>query len=101
AQVAVRVRRAGGGAPLGRGLSDARGEALVAAAGIEQVTVGGGEIVVEREVDAEIELSFDAAADPNEPLDPDALALRAGVVRTTVAHTLASGRHEALAIALP
>ena len=101
AQVAVRVRRAAGGALLGRGCSDARGEALVAAAGIEQVTVGDGEIVVEREVDAEIELSVDPAADPSEPLDPDELALRPGVVRTTVAITLASGRHAALAIALP
>lgn len=99
-QAAVRVRRAGG-ALLGRGLSDARGEALVAAAGIEQVTVGGGEIVVEREVDAEIELSYDPAADPTQPLDPDALALRPGVVRSTLAITLASGRHAALAIALP
>ena len=81
----MRVRRAAGGALLGRGCSDARGEALVAAAGIEQVTVGDGEIVV-----ADRDL-----------LDPDALALRPGVVRTTVAITLASGRHAALAIALP
>ena len=101
---ALRVQRSGGGAPLGRGMSDARGEALIAVAGIAQVTVGAGELVVEREIDAEIVVSFDAAspatANPAVP-DPDALAASATAIRTTVPRRLASGRTESLLIELP
>jgi len=100
-QAALRLQRPGGGAVLGRGSSDARGEALVVAAGIPMLSAGAGALVVQREVDAELVISFDPVADPAVPIDPDALALRAGVVRLTVAHRLASGRIDTLHIDLP
>lgn len=100
-QAALRLQRPGGGAVLGRGSSDARGEALVVAAGIPMLSAGAGALVVQREVDAELVVSFDPAADPAVPIDPDALALRAGVVRLTAAHRLASGRTDTLHIDLP
>ena len=98
---ALRLQRPGGGAVLGRGSSDARGEALVVAAGIPMLSAGAGALVVQREVDAELVVSFDPAADPAMPMDPDVLALRAGVVRVTIAHRLASGRTDTLHIDLP
>lgn len=101
AQVALRLQRRGGGAQLGRGLSDARGEALVIAAGIAQLSIGDGEVVVEREVPAELVASFDPAAPAGAAVNPDTLAVRAGVVRKTVHLNLASGRTEALSIDLP
>ena len=101
AHVALRLQRRGGGALLGRGLSDARGEALVIASGIAQLSIGAGAVVVEREVAAELVASFDPAAPADVPPDPDTLALRAGVVRKTINCNLASGRTEALSIDLP
>lgn len=86
---------------FGRGLSDARGEALVVAAGIAQLGVGAGDIVVTPEVPAELVISFDAAAPAGQPVNPDTLAVRAGVIRRTVAHNLASGRTDTLRIDLP
>ena len=56
---------------------------------------------VQREVDAELVISFDPAADPAVPSDPGALALRVGVLRLTLAHRLASGRTDNLHIELP
>ena len=100
-QAALRLQRPGGGAVLGRGSSDARGEALVVAAGIPMLSAGEGLLVVQREVDAELVISFDPAADPAVPSDPDALALRVGVLRLTLAHRLASGRTDNLHIELP
>jgi hypothetical protein len=99
--VALRLQRPGGGALLGRGSSDSRGEALVVAAGIAQFGIGDGEVVVQREVAAELVASFDPETQEGEPVDPDSLALRAGVVRRTVAHTIASGRIDTLRIDLP
>lgn len=101
AGAALRLQRPGGGALLGRGQSDARGEALVVAAGVPQLSVGDGVVVVQRELDAELIASFDAAADPALPPDPDRLALRDGVSRITVALRIASGRVQALAVDLP
>ena len=101
AQVALRLQSRGGGALLGRGASDARGEALVVAAGIAQLSIGDGEVVVQREVQAELVASFDPAAPADAALNPDTLAVRAGVVRKTVNVNLASGRTEALSIDLP
>jgi len=101
AQAAMRLQRPGGGALLGRGLSDARGEALVIAAGIAQLSAGEGEVVVQTEVPAELLISFDPAALADAPVNPDTLAVRAGVIRITVAHTLASGRTDTLNIDLP
>jgi len=101
AHAVLRLHRVAGGQLLGRAMSDARGQALLVAAGITQVTVGQGELVVEREVEADLTVSFDPAADPLLPLDPDALALRAGVVRRILRRNVASGRVETLAVALP
>ena len=101
AQAALRLQRPGDGALLGRGASDARGEALVIAAGIAQVSAGAGALVVQREIDAELVISFDPAATGDGPIDPGALALRAGFLRLTLAHTLASGRIDTLHIDLP
>jgi hypothetical protein len=101
AQAALRLQRPGGGALLGRGCSDARGEALVVAAGVPQLSAGAGAVVVQRELDAELVLSFDPAADAALPQDPDALALRAGVVRRSLALRIASGRVQTLAVDLP
>lgn len=100
-QAVLRLHRVAGGELLGRAMSDARGQALMIAAGITQVTVGQGELVVEREVEADLTVSFDPAADPLQPTDPDALALRVGVVRRTLRRSVASGRVESLAVALP
>ncbi|MBT9504097.1 MAG: hypothetical protein IV092_22825 [Burkholderiaceae bacterium] len=101
AHAVLRLHRVAGGQLLGRAMSDARGQALLIAAGITQVTVGQGELVVEREIEADLTVSFDPAADPLLPIDPDALALRAGVVRRILRRSVASGRVETLALALP
>lgn len=101
AHAVLRLHRVVGGQLLGRAMSDARGQALLIAAGISQVSVGQGERVIEREVEADLTVSFDPAADPLQPLDPDALALRADVVRRVLRRSLASGRVESISIALP
>ena len=99
--VALRLQAPGGGRAFGRGASDARGEALVVAAGIAQLSVGDGAVVVQREVSAELVASFDPAAPPDAIVDPDTLAQRADVLRKTVNLNLASGRTESLRIDLP
>jgi hypothetical protein len=101
ANVALRLQAPGGGRAFGRGASDARGEALVVAAGIAQLSVGDGAVVVQREVSAELVASFDPAAPPGAVIDPDTLAQRADVLRKTVNLNLASGRTESLRIDLP
>lgn len=100
-QAALRLQRPGGGALLGRGASDARGEALLVAAGVPQLSAGDGAVVVQRELDAELTISFDPAADAALPMDPDALASRAGVVRRSLALRIASGLAQTLAVDLP
>lgn len=100
AHAVLRLQRPGGGALYGRGLSDARGEALVVAAGIAQLTVGEGEVVVQREMPAELVISFDPDAPADRPVNPDTLAVRAGVLRRTLARTLASGRSDTLVVDL-
>lgn len=99
--VALRLQAPGGGRAFGRGASDARGEALVVAAGIAQLSVGDGAVVVQREVSAELVASFDPAAPPGAIADTDTLAQRADVLRKTVNLNLASGRTESLRIDLP
>jgi len=101
AHVALRLQAPGGGRAFGRGASDARGEALVVAAGIAQLSVGDGAVVVQREVSAELVASFDPAAPPGQIPDPDTLAQRTDVLRKTVNLNLASGRTESLRIDLP
>lgn len=98
----LRVHRSAGGALIGRGMSDARGEALVIVAGLAQVTAGLNDLVMEREVAAELRISTDPAPPASEPfVNPDTLAARADVPRHTQAVTLASGRTQNLAISLP
>jgi hypothetical protein len=103
AQAAIRVRRPGG-ASLGRGMSDARGEALVAVVGVAQLTPGADELVVEREIAVEIVVSVDTALAPGAIVDPDLLAARdegAGLSRLVVPRSLASGRIELINLTLP
>ena len=104
AHAAIRVRRPAG-AVLGRGMTDARGEALVAVVGVAQVTPGLHELVVEREIATEVVVSFDTGADAVAVIDPDALAERAdgspGLARLVVPRSLATGRIEVMNLILP
>jgi len=92
---------------LGRGMTDARGEALVAVVGVAQVRPGQDELVVEREIPVEIVVSVDTGLAAGGLVDPDVLAdmadppLGLGIARLTVARTMASGRIETLALNLP
>lgn len=103
AQAAIRVRRAGG-AILGRGMTDARGEALVAVVGVAQVTPGAGDLVVEREIATEIVITVDTTLAPGALVDPDLIADApegAGIARLVVARAIASGRIETLSLNVP
>lgn len=86
---------------LGRGQSDARGEAVVAVSGVPVFIPSGGPNAFVRERDAELTAVFEPAAAG--PPDTDALAgaTGAGFVRSTVAVVLASGRSTPLNLALP
>lgn len=111
-QAAIRVRSplVGPDDPvvvLGRGMTDDRGEALVAVVGVAQVRPGLDELVVEREIPVEIVVSVDTGLAPGALVDPDVLAevadppLGLGIARLTVARTMASGRIETLTLNLP
>jgi len=86
---------------LGRGQSDARGEAVVAVPGVPLFIPSGGTNAFVRERDAEVTAVFEPAA--SSPPDTDALALAsgAGFVRTVVTVVIASGRTTPLTINLP
>ncbi|MGM9480231.1 hypothetical protein ACS5PN_03460 [Roseateles sp. NT4] len=104
AQAAIRVHRPGSDTVLGRGMTDARGEALVAVVGVAQVTPGADELVVETEIAVEIVISADTALAPGALVDPDLLAARApgaGLSRLTATRNLASGRIEVMNLTLP
>jgi len=104
AHAAIRVHRPGSESVLGRGMTDARGEALVAVVGVAQVTPGAHELVVETEIAVEVVVSADTALGPGALVDPDALAARppgAGLSRLSVARNLASGRIEVMELTLP
>jgi hypothetical protein len=99
----IRVLRTGDGQVLARGLSDARGEALVAVPGIPVTTweVSSGP-VMGTEVDVQVEVVVDPAA-VNVP-DPDALEADRGVLPgSETAMKLASGRTvvRLLTVAIP
>lgn len=99
----IRVLRTGDGQVLARGLSDARGEALVAVPGIPVTTweVSSGP-VMGTEVDVQVEVVVDPAA-VNVP-DPDALeANRGALPGSETAMKLASGRTvvRLLTVAIP
>lgn len=104
AHAAIRVHREGTESLLGRGMTDARGEALVAVVGIAQVTPGDGELVVETEIAVDIVISADTALAPGALVDPDQLAARAagpGLSRLTAPRRLASGRIDLVNLTLP
>jgi hypothetical protein len=86
---------------LGRGQSDARGEAVVAVPGVPLFIPSGGVNAFVRDRDAEVTAVFEPAA--SDPPDTDALALAsgAGFVRTVVTVVIASGRTTPLTINLP
>jgi hypothetical protein len=101
--VLLRVTRSSAGSDivLGRGLSDARGEALVAIQGIPITTweTGPGAVVATG-VAATLEAVFDPAA-PAIP-DPDDLeARRAALVSASVPVMLAAGRVIVMPLAIP
>jgi hypothetical protein len=101
AQASLRVRRTSGGAVIGRGLTDARGEALVAVVGVAQVTPGVGVLVVETEIDATVDAHFDPDAPAGVPVNTDVLAADNTVLRKLVNQKIASGRTDMLVIDLP
>lgn len=92
----IRVTRKNGAAgdenPLGRGLTDKRGEALVAVPGIPVTTFGeGAGAVTTNEIDVTIEVFFDPNASGIP--DPDDLEARRASLKTAKTDTkLASGR---------
>ncbi len=86
---------------LGRGQSDARGEAVVAVVGVAAFIASGGATAFVRERDAELTIVFEPAA--TAPPDTEVLAVRAdpSVARRTVPIVISSGRSTSLAVALP
>jgi hypothetical protein len=89
------VRKAAPDTVLGRGMTDARGEALVAVAGIPVTTWEEGQgSVLATEVEARVDLLWQAGAGPP---DPDALGRIKKAVKTATVK-LASGRDAVLRI---
>jgi hypothetical protein len=88
-------------AVLGRGQSDARGEAIVAVSGVPVFIPSGGPNAFVRELEAELTAVFETAAAG--PPDTDVLAgsTGAGFARDTFAVVLASGRSAPLTVVLP
>jgi hypothetical protein len=86
---------------LGRGQSDARGEAVVAVPGVPLFIPSGGPDAFVREREVEATAVFEPAA--GGPPDTDTLAVASGTgfVRATVTVVIASGRTTPLAIHLP
>lgn len=104
AQAVIRVHRPGSETVLGRGMTDARGEALLAVVGVAQLTPGAEELVVETEIAVDIVVSADITLAPGALVDPDLLAARplgAGLSRLIVPRNLASGRIEVMNLTLP
>lgn len=97
----IRVVRAGDGERLAMGLSDQRGEALVAVPGIPVTTWGADEgPVLATEIPVTLEVVFDPAA--GEIPDPDALEATRETLRTSSAPAaLASGRVLVVALSVP
>jgi len=98
----LRVVRVSDAALLARGMSDARGEALVAVPGIPVITFGEGDAVTETTVDVALSAVFDPAA--GTVADPDDIeARRADLPTTSFTRRLSSGRLLAatFAVALP
>ena len=97
----LRVTRKTGGEVLGRGVSDARGEALLAVAGIPVTTwTEGSGGVLSTAVETKVQVLWDAAAGPLS--DPDDLERRRettpALLVKTVPVTLTSGKELALTL---
>jgi hypothetical protein len=87
----VRVLTAPGGAVMARGMSDERGEALVAAPGIPVMTPNpGAGPALATEVDVKVEAIFDPAA--GAVTDPDAVESKSGLPSTALDAKLAAGK---------
>ena len=88
----VRVLRDSDGVRIGAGMSDARGEVLIAVEGIPSTSLGEGDgPVVATEIAARLQVVWDGAAGPIP--DPDALEARSVALLVREATTrLASGR---------
>ena len=97
----VRVLRASDSAVIGRGLSDERGEALAAVAGIPTVVMGAGDgPVLGTGIDVSLEVIFDAAA--GSVPDPDDIEARRATLRSvSVPVHLASGSDIARHLEVP
>lgn len=90
----LRVTRKSGGELLGRGMTDARGEGLVAVAGIPVTTWQEGQGgVLATEVEARVDVLWQAGT--AQPADPDELAKIKKAVKTATVK-LASGRDASL-----
>ena len=91
----IRVVRTSDGTEIGRGMTDGRGEALVAVHGIPVTTFGAGTgPVIETEVPAELELIWDPDEASHTWPDPDRLAAeRAARLVTSKSVQLTSGQH--------
>lgn len=88
-------------AVLGRGQSDARGEAVVAVPGVPLFIPSGGPNAFVRELAAEATVVFEPTATAPPDTDTLARASGAGFLRATVAVVIASGRTTPLTINLP
>ena len=98
----VRVVRTSDQQILARGMSDARGEALVTVAGIPITTFSAGAgPALSTELDVNVSARFDPAAGAKP--DPDAIESKSGLPSASVAQKLAAGRELIvnLAMAVP
>ena len=98
----IRVVRSSDSVRLALGLSDRRGEALVAVPGIPTTTFDAGDgPVLATEVDISLETFFDPSQVGSTP-DPDALeANRAGLRSSSTPARLAAGRVLATRLEVP
>ncbi|MBX3081418.1 MAG: hypothetical protein KF716_07255 [Anaerolineae bacterium] len=86
---------------IGRGLTDARGEAFVAAMGLPLIAVGSGTSILIQEYDVTLEARYDPTL--KDLPDPDTLETAAGLKTNQVPAKIAPGRSDVvkIAIALP
>lgn len=96
----LRVRRLPERTLIARGMSDARGEALVAVPGIPLITFGDGDEVTEKTINVSLSAVYDPEA--GEPVDPDDLEARRGALPShSFDRSLSSGRVLAATFAVP
>jgi hypothetical protein len=96
----LRVKRLPEGTLIARGMSDARGEALVVVPGIPLVTFGDGDEVTEKTISVSLRAVYDPEA--GEVADPDDLEARRGALPShSFDRSLSSGRVLAATFAVP